>query len=155
MADLWSDQYHDVTWVSWRPYSPVTAGVPSQISSNGGLWCIYFFRHDRMTWRHQMETFSALLLALCARNSPVTGDFPSQKPVTRSFDFFICAWTNCWVNNRDASNLRRHRAHYNVTVMNKLLKTGRIPQDLGLWRSCGVTVIRFIRAFWLMSVTHM
>ena len=34
-----------------------------------------------------METFSALL-ALCAGNSPVTGEFPSQKPGTRSFDFF-------------------------------------------------------------------
>ena len=39
-------------------------------------------------WRHQMETFSALL-ALCARNSPVTGEFPSQRPVTRSFDVFF------------------------------------------------------------------
>ena len=36
-------------------------------------------------WRHQMETSSALL-ALCAGNSPVTGEFPSQRPVTRSFD---------------------------------------------------------------------
>ena len=34
-----------------------------------------------------METFSALL-ALCAGNSPVTGEFPSQRPVTRSFDVF-------------------------------------------------------------------
>ena len=39
-------------------------------------------------WRHQMETFSALL-PLCAGNSPVTGEFPSQRPVTRSFDFFF------------------------------------------------------------------
>ena len=39
--------------------------------------------------RHQMETFSALLLALCARNSPVTGESPSQRPVTRSFDIFF------------------------------------------------------------------
>ena len=36
-------------------------------------------------WIHQMETFSALL-ALCAGNSLVTGEFPSQRPVTRSFD---------------------------------------------------------------------
>ena len=35
-----------------------------------------------------METFSALP-ALCARNSPVTGEFPSQRPVTRSFDVFF------------------------------------------------------------------
>ena len=35
-------------------------------------------------WRHQMETFSALL-AICAGNSPVPGEFPTQRPVTRSF----------------------------------------------------------------------
>ena len=39
-------------------------------------------------WRHQMQTFSALL-ALCAGNSPVTGEFPSQRPVTRGFDVFF------------------------------------------------------------------
>ena len=39
-------------------------------------------------WRHQMETFPALQ-ALCAGNSLVTGEFPSQRPVTRSFDDFF------------------------------------------------------------------
>ena len=39
-------------------------------------------------WRHQMETFSALL-ALRAGNSPVTGEFPSETPVSRSFDVFF------------------------------------------------------------------
>ena len=39
-------------------------------------------------WRHQMETFTALL-ALCAENSPVTGEFPAQRPVTRSVDVFF------------------------------------------------------------------
>ena len=39
-------------------------------------------------WRHQMETSSALL-SLCAGNSPVTGEFPSQRLVTRSFDVFF------------------------------------------------------------------
>ena len=39
-------------------------------------------------WRHQMETFSALL-ALCAENSPVSGDFPLKRPVTWSFDVFF------------------------------------------------------------------
>ena len=32
-----------------------------------------------------MKTFSALL-ALFAENSPVTGELPAQRPVTRSFD---------------------------------------------------------------------
>ena len=35
-------------------------------------------------WRHSMETFSALLV-ICAENSPVPGEFPTQRPVTRSF----------------------------------------------------------------------
>ena len=35
-----------------------------------------------------METFSALL-AFCVGNSPVTGKFPSQRPVKRSFDVFL------------------------------------------------------------------
>ena len=64
-----------------------------------------------------METFPALL-ALCAGNSPVTGEFPSQRPVTRSFDVsLILAWIHSWVNNRYAGDLRRHRTHYDVTVI--------------------------------------
>ena len=39
-------------------------------------------------WRHQMEIFSAVL-ALCAGNSSVTGEFPSQRPVTRIFYVFF------------------------------------------------------------------
>ena len=57
-------------------------------------------------WRHQKETFSALL-SLCEGNSRVTGEFPSQRPVTRSFEIFFDL----------RQSLRRHRAHYDVTVM--------------------------------------
>ena len=39
-------------------------------------------------WRHQMETFSALL-AICAGDSPVPGEFPAQRLVMRSFDVFF------------------------------------------------------------------
>ena len=35
-----------------------------------------------------METFSALL-AICAGNSPVPGEFPEQRPVTQSFDVYF------------------------------------------------------------------
>ena len=44
--------------------------------------------HQLSRWRHQMETFSALL-ALCAGKTPVPGDFPKQRPVTRSLDVFF------------------------------------------------------------------
>ena len=68
-------------------------------------------------WRHQMETFSTWL-AICAGNSPVNGEFPTQRPVTRTFDvFFHLRLINSWVNNREAGDLRRYRAHYDVTEM--------------------------------------
>ena len=58
------------------------------------------------------------VLALCAGNSPVTVEFPSKGQWRRGLMFsLICAWTNGWANNRDAGDLRRHRAHYDVTVM--------------------------------------
>ena len=64
-----------------------------------------------------MESFSALL-ATCAGNSLVPGEFPAQRPVTRSFDaFFDLVWINGWVNNREAGDLRRYRAHYDIIVM--------------------------------------
>ena len=81
------------------------------------LYLLCIILADTPWWRHQMEKFSALL-AICAVNSPVSGEFPAQRPVKRSFDvFFICVWINGWVNNREAGDLRRYRAHYEVTVM--------------------------------------
>ena len=62
-----------------------------------------------------MEPFPALL-AICAGNSQVPGKFLTQRPVTQSFDVFFDLRTNK-VNNREAGDLRRHRAHYDVIVM--------------------------------------
>ena len=64
-----------------------------------------------------METFSALL-APCAGNSPVAGEFLAQRPVTRSFDIFCdLRWINGYVNNGKAGDLIRYHVHYDVTVM--------------------------------------
>ena len=56
-------------------------------SERGGCWTTPTGR-DMAWWRHPMETFSAFL-AFCAGNTPVTGEFPKQMPVTRSFDVFV------------------------------------------------------------------
>ena len=61
-----------------------------------------------------METFSASL-AICAGNSPGTGEFPAQRPVTQSFDVFF----DLLLNNRKAGDLRCHLAHYDVIVMKR------------------------------------
>ena len=62
-----------------------------------------------------METFSALL-AICAGNSPVPGEFPAQRQVTQSFDVFFDLRLNKRLP-REAGDLRRYRAHYDVIVM--------------------------------------
>ena len=57
-----------------RSYSP---SVRCPVDSTYSKW-----------WRHQKETFSALPI-ICAGNSPVTGEFPAQRPVTRTLDIFF------------------------------------------------------------------
>ena len=74
----------------------------------------FIFTYNSL-WRHPMEPFSALL-AICAGNSPVTGEFPAQRPVTRSFD----ASFDLRLNKRliqQAGDLRRYSAHNDVTVI--------------------------------------
>ena len=48
--------------------------------------------------------------------SPVNS--PNKGQWHRALMFsLICVWTNGWINNRDAGDLRHHRAHYDVIVM--------------------------------------
>ena len=48
--------------------------------------------------------------------SPVNSRHKGQWRGALMFSF-ICAWINCCVNNREAGDSRRHRGHYDVTVM--------------------------------------
>ena len=63
-----------------------------------------------------METFSALL-AIYAGNSLVSGEFPAQWPVTRSFDVNF----DLRLNKRLNKQWWGYRAHYDVTVMGNIL----------------------------------
>ena len=79
------NQLGDLSYVffSWQIMLP-------QIISCKGLTVEQYTRHiyEFPWWRHQMETFSALL-AICAGSSPVPSEFPHKWPVTRSFDVFF------------------------------------------------------------------
>ena len=53
---------------------------------------------------HQMKKISALL-AISTSNSPVSGEFPAQRPVTRNFDvFFDLRLNERRVNTREAGD---------------------------------------------------
>ena len=103
----------NISYVKWWPFCP---GGNKLITLRCGHVLGTMLRYNLMT---SSNVNISALLALCARNSPVTGEFPSQRPVTRSFDVsLICALNKRlgWVNNREAGDLRL-RAHYDVTVM--------------------------------------
>ena len=57
-------------------------------------------------------------------NFRVSGLLWGESTQRRGASMFplICAWTNGLANNRDACDLRRHRAHYDVTVMSSDVK---------------------------------
>ena len=61
---------------------------------------------------------------LCG-NSTVTGEFPGQWRGALMFSL-ICDWINGWMNNREAGDLRRHGAHYDVTVT--------VLESHGIWQ---------------------
>ena len=95
------------------PGSPIHGVVHPKLQVSDKKWRC----GENSWWRHQMEAFSALL-AICAGNSPVPGEFPTQMPVTRSFDVYFDLCPNKrWVNKREAGDLIHNRAHYDVIVM--------------------------------------
>ena len=56
----------------------------------------------------------------------MTGEFPAHRSVTRSFDdFFDLCLKNGRVNNGEAGDFKRHRAHYDV---NGQLKSAIVSQ---------------------------
>ena len=97
----------------WRTKDDSVSMVP------GVLWS---------PWWLQMETFSALLVWRFVQGihrSPVNSPHEGQWRGALMFSL-ICAWTNGWANHRDAGDLRRHRSHYDVTVMG-----GWVPETPG------------------------
>ena len=97
-------------------------------------WCsLSTGRSSWSWWCHQMETcYWPFVRGIhwSPMNSPHNGRW------RRALMFYlIYARTNGWVNNGDAGDLRRHRAHYDVTVMGdtylSLVPSGCVGQGSG------------------------
>ena len=69
-------------------HGTITLNVPCNPKSPRYTW-----------WRHRMETFSAPLV-LCEGNLPVTGGFPSPRPVTWSLSVFFGQHLNKWLSKQ-------------------------------------------------------
>ena len=94
--------YHDVITTYTMPW--INSDSKQQIS-----WSNHH-HNSSPWWRHQMEIFSGIHRSTV--NTPHRGQWREALMYS-----LICVWINVWVNNRDAGDLRRYRAHYDVTVM--------------------------------------
>ena len=103
-------------WIQYTPPPPPT-------SLGGGIktdetQCYLIFTGFEIYMMTSSNGNISALLALCAGNSPVTENSPHKGQWCGALMFsLICVWINGWVNNREAGDLRRHRAHYDVSVM--------------------------------------
>ena len=94
---IWSSLYPKIS------YHPTGIGHPQVRLVHG----------DVIKWKH-FPRYWPFVRGI--HRSPVDSPLKGQWRGALVFSL-ICAWTNGWVNNRDAGDLRRHRAHYDVTVM--------------------------------------
>ena len=68
---------------------------------------------DVIKWRHFPRYWS---FVRGIHRSPVNSPHKGQWREVLMFSL-VCVWINDWVNNREAGDLRRHRAQYDVIVM--------------------------------------
>ena len=104
------------------------------------------------SWRHQMETFSTLLPPSEGNHrSPVVSPYKGQWRGALMFSL-ICARTNGWAKNRDAGDLKRYCAHYNVIVIYECHRAHRICQRWFWWwlGVVGQGVSHWSNVYWLL-----
>ena len=76
------------------------------------------FYHDVIKWKHFPRYWPFVRgIHRWPVNSPHKGQWRGALVYS-----LIYAWPTGWVNNRDASDLRRHRAHYDISVMSNMFK---------------------------------
>ena len=106
-------QYNSYAWVNMLCSAIITRTWQSCFSE----FVEFVTKLNIPWWRHQMETFPRYWpfvrgIPRAAVNSPHKGQWRGALIFS-----VICVWINGWVNNGEAGDLRRYRAHYYVSVM--------------------------------------
>ena len=110
-----------MSFAKWRPFCLCL----SVLMFNASCWGLHtnvgllrhIFHDDVMKWKHFPRNWS---FVRWIHRSPVNSPHKGQWRGALMFSL-ICVWINDWVNNREAGDLRRYRAHYDVIVMHLLI----------------------------------
>ena len=130
-----------VRWFSWTLdlcYVRWDADIIDSCSFDPALWWLQHWllgadQDGIIKWKHFLRQWPFVRgNHWLPVNSPHKGQWHGALTFT-----LIHAWTNGWVNNRDASDLRCHHTHYDVTVMilDKELVTQNQTGNSPLWIS--------------------
>ena len=84
-----------------------------RIEVSGGWYTYSFFHDDVIKWKHYPRYWP---FVRGIHWSPVNSPHKGQWRGALMFSL-ICVWINGCVNSWEAGDLRRYRAHYDVTVM--------------------------------------
>ena len=142
-----------MTSPKWRPF----CSGGDELLNKGSMLCqrktscLLVTRTDIHVIVHNLE--ARVKLHICSKLVPCWKHFPRYWSFERGIHrgpvnpphkgqwrgalvfSLICAWINGWVNNRKAGDLRRHRAHYDVSVMHTVLSY------FISWMECSVWII--------------
>ena len=146
MIDIIYKQNDLITWFLQDLNRAATIETTTPISNHS-------FHEDIIKWKH-FPRYWPFVRGI--HRSPVHS--PDKDQWRGAFMFsLICAWINCWVNNRKAGDLRRHCAHYDVTVMliswlssTRIMKCSRCVQCVELYNGTDgyLHVIPRSHGFW-------
>ena len=102
-----------IPWLRMRCFFASSAMVLAMQDKRAVFHIVYTKHDDVIKWKHFPRYWPFVRVI---HRSPVNSPHKGQWRGALMFSS-ICAWMNGWVNNREAGYLRRHRDHYDVTVM--------------------------------------
>ena len=120
-----SKKYLKKCWPRCYMYAWKHLGIPDVflVRMNMWLWLINSIAYDGLSGIHYHDDVikwkrfpRCLTFVWGIHRSPKNSPHKGQWRGALMFSF-ICAWINGWVNNRKAGDFRRHRGHYDVTVI--------------------------------------
>ena len=135
LTDLSSLIYFPWSWIQWKYFwKHHNAGADIDL---------YYISRTKGLSHGMMTSSNGHIFRV---TGPLCGEFTGNSPHKGQWHgalmfSLICAWINDWVNNREAGDLRRHRAHYDVRVMKFVNGHTEIPQ----WPFLSVPVRAFER----------
>ena len=134
-------QTETVAWVI-RRQGALLCNAFSHWQSRADPWIYTRYHDDVIKWKPFPRHWP---FVRGIHRYPVNSPHKGQWRVALMFSF-ICTRINGWVNNCEAGDLRRHRAHYDVTVMIRFVAN-----------YCGLIPVHFIlvlRDYFTCAITN-